>query len=121
METTRPAIEYPGDVVRELNALRAQSEKGIAYLAETEAEFVRLELEADRIEALTFLDAGGTVADRQAVAKLKALEAREAAELKKVEVNRIKLKLRHLSEALNATQTAARMIELQWKTAGVER
>jgi hypothetical protein len=120
METNKP-IEFPADVVRELNSLRAQSEKGIAYLAETEAEFVRLDLEADRVEALTFLEAGGTVADRQAVAKLKALDAREAAELKKVEVNRIKLKLRHLSEALTATQTASRMIELQWRTAGSER
>jgi hypothetical protein len=114
-------IEYPADVVAELNSLRAQSEKGIAYLAETEAEFVRLDLEADRVEALSFLDAGGTVADRQAVAKLKAIPAREEAELKKVEVNRIKLKLRHLSEAMNATQTAGKMIELQWKTAGIEK
>jgi hypothetical protein len=120
MESTRP-IEFPNDIVRELNSLRSQSEKGIAYLAETEAEFVRLDLEADRLEAATFLDAGGTVSDRQAVARLKALPAREAAELKKVEVNRIKLKLRHLSEALTATQTAARMIELQWRTAGSER
>jgi hypothetical protein len=120
METSKP-IEYPADVVRELNALRAQAEKGIGYLADTEADFVRLDLEADRVEAATFLEAGGTVADRQAVAKLKALPAREAAELKKVEVNRIKLKLRHLSEALTATQTAARMIELQWRTAGTER
>lgn len=120
METSKP-IEYPGDVVRELNILRAQAEKGIAYLAETEADFVRADLEADRVEALTFLEAGGTVADRQAVARLKAIPLRESAELKKVEVNRIKLKLRHLSETLTATQTAARMIELQWRTAGTER
>lgn len=114
------AIEYPADVVRELNSLRSQSERGIALLAETEAEYVRLELEADRIESLTFLEAQGSVADRNHVARLKALEARGAAELKKVEVNRIKLKLRHLSEALTATQTAGKMIELQWRTAGVE-
>lgn len=112
-------IEYPADVIRELYEIRQQSEKGVQLLGETESAAVILELEADRIEYITFLDAQGNVAERNAVAKLQALEARQAAELKKVEVNRIKTKLRQLSEAMNATQTAGKMIELQWKTAGV--
>jgi hypothetical protein len=114
-------IEYPADVVRELLNLRQQSEKGVGVLAEAEAKQVQLALAAEREEALAFLDAQGTVADRQAVAKLASIDAREAAELAKVEVNRIKTKLKQLSEAQMAVQTSARMIELQWKTAGVER
>lgn len=112
-------IEYPADVIRELYEIRQQSEKGVALLAQTESEAVILELEADRIEYVTFLDAQGNVAERNALAKLQALDARQKAELKKVEVSRIKTKLRQLSEAMNATQTAGKMIELQWKTAGI--
>lgn len=112
-------IEYPLDVIRELASLRTQAAQGVTVLAEAEAKHVRLELDADRLEALTFLEAQGTVADRTAVAKLKTIDARQEAELAKVEVNRIKLKLRQLSEAMNATQTTGKMIELQWKTAGI--
>ena len=112
-------IEYPADVIRELASLRATSEKGVALLAEAEERLVRLELEADKQENLVFLEAQGTVADRTAISKIKSEDARLAAELARVEVNRIKLKLRQLSEALNATQTAGKMIELQWRTAGV--
>lgn len=112
-------IEYPQDVIRELYEIRRQSERGVQLLADTEAECVRLELEADRIEYVAFLGAEGNVAERNAIAKLHSLDARQQSELKKVEVNRIKVKLRQLSEAMNATQTAGKMIELQWRTAGV--
>lgn len=113
------SIEYPADVIRELTGIRAQAEKGVQILAEAEVKAVRLELEAERIESLAYLEAQGTIPDRTAIAKLKSLEAREAAELARVEVTRVKTKLRQLSEALGATQTAGKMIELQWKTAGV--
>jgi hypothetical protein len=112
-------IEYPLDVIRELSSLRQQAEKGVQVLAEAEAKQVQLTLAAEREEALAFLEAQGTVADRQAVAKLASISAREAAELAKVEVNRIKTKLKQLSEAQMAVQTSGRMVELQWKTAGV--
>lgn len=112
-------INYPADVIRELAALRDQAEKGITYLAEVERKYVLCQLDADRIQSLVFLEAQGTVADREHVARLKSLEAREAAELAKVEVNRVKLKLKQLTEAQMNVQTQARMVELQWKTAGV--
>lgn len=112
-------IEYPQDVIRELASLRKQSEAGISYLAEVETKYVRLALEADRVEALAFIEAQGSVELRKAVSKLKALEALEEAELAKVEVNRVKLKLKQLTEAQMNVQSQARMIELQWKTSGV--
>jgi hypothetical protein len=112
-------IVTPADIVRELARLRAESEKGIAYLAEVETKAVTCELEADRQQAVSFLQAQGTVADREAIAKLESQDARQAAQLAKVEVNRVKLKLKHLSEAMMATQTASRMVDLQWRTAGV--
>lgn len=112
-------IEYPLDVIRELADLRRQAERGVQVLADAEAKAVRLDLEADRIESLTFLEAQGSVADRNHIARLKSLAAREDAELARVEVNRIKLKLKQISEAQMNVQTSGRMVELQWKTAGV--
>lgn len=112
-------IETPLDVVRELSEVRVQSERGIAILAEAEKKAALLELEAERTEALAFLEAQGTVADRTAVAKLAAHKAKQDYELARVEVTRVKTKLKHLSETTMAIQTSARMVELQWKTAGV--
>lgn len=112
-------IEYPADVIRELAALRKQAETGTGYLAEVEQRYVTLQLEADRVESLTFLEAQGSVADRNHIARLKSLDARQAAELAKVEVNRVKLKLKQLTEAQMNVQSQARMVELQWRTAGV--
>lgn len=112
-------IEYPADVIRELALLRERAETGTAYLAEVEQKYVMLQLEADRVESLAFLEAEGSVADRNHIARLKSLEPRQAAELAKVEVNRVKLKLKQMTEAQMNVQSQARMIELQWKTAGI--
>lgn len=109
-------IEYPQDVIRELGALREQAELGAKVLAEAETKLVQLELAADKQESLVFLEAQGSVADRNHVARIKSIDQREAAELAKVEVNRIKMKLKQLSEAQMNVQTQARMVELQWKT-----
>ena len=112
-------IEFPADVNRELSALRVEAEKGINYLAEKEKEYVLLSLEADKVEALAYLNAGGPIPERQAIAKLQSIDAKQSAELAKVEVNRVKLKLKHLTESQMNVQTQARMIELQFKTAGI--
>ena len=111
-------IEFPNDVITELASIRQQSEKGVQILADSETKYVNLELDADKAEYSAFLDAQGNVAERTALSKLLSLDKRREAELAKVEVNRVKTKLRQLSEALHATQTAGKMIELQWKTAG---
>jgi hypothetical protein len=108
----------PGDIVSELARIRGESERGIALLRDAETEWVALDTEATRVQYTAFLEAKGTVADKEAISRLRASEARTTAELAKVKVNYIKTKLRHLSETTMATQTAARMVELQWKTTG---
>ena len=112
-------IEYPADVIRELASLRTQAETGIGYLAEVEKKYVLLQLAADRAESLSFLEAEGTNDTRNHIARIKSLDARQEAELAKVEVTRVKLKLKQLTEAQINVQSQAKMIELQWKTAGV--
>lgn len=109
----------PDMIIQELLEIRRQSEKGVSLLAEAEQKLIRLELDAERIEAQALLDNQGTVVERQAIAKLKSLEAREASALARVEVNRIKTKLKHLSESMMAVMHAGKMVEITYKTAGM--
>jgi hypothetical protein len=108
-------METPGQIIQELNQIRQQSEKGIQLLADAERKYLELASEADKIEATELLKAQGTVVDRQAVAKLKSLDAKFQADLAKVELNRIKSKIKHLSESQMALMAAGKLIELEWR------
>ncbi len=109
----------PDLIIQELMEIRRQSERGIALLAEAEQKQIKLDLEAERIEAQALLDNQGTVVERQAIAKLQSSEARFQASLAKVEVNRIKTKLKHLSDSMMAVMHAGKMVEITYKTAGI--
>lgn len=108
-------METPNQIVTELENIRQQSEKGIALLAEAEKKMIHLELEEQRIELTTFINTQGTVADKTAISKLASLEAREAAQIARAEVSRIKVKISHLKDSQMAIMSAAKMIELQWR------
>lgn len=109
-------IDTPGAVVAELEAIRKKSADGLLALREAEEELAAMERDADKLEAQEFLGAGGTVAERQAIAKLRAADAQYLVEVQRAKVGRIKLHLKQLSESTMAVQTMARMVELDWKT-----
>lgn len=109
-------METPTEIVAELNRIRFQSEKGIAMLADAEKNMIHLELEEQRIELTTFINTQGTVADKTAISKLAALEAREKAQIARAEVSRIKVKISHLKDSQMAVMSAAKMVELEWKS-----
>jgi hypothetical protein len=108
-------METPGQVIKELERIRQQSERGIELLAEAERKWLELDSAAEKIEAQALLDAQGTVVDRQAIAKLKASEAKFQADLAKIELNRIKSKIKHLSESMMAVMAAGKLIEMEWR------
>jgi hypothetical protein len=108
-------METPKEVIKELEKIRNQSEQGIALLAEAEIKYLELASAADRVEATELLSAQGTIVDRQAVAKLKAMDVRFQADLAKVELNRIKAKIRHLSESQMAVMAAGKLIQMEWR------
>jgi len=108
-------METPKEVIRELEKIRNQSEQGIALLAEAEIKYLELASAADRVEATELVSAQGTIVDRQAVAKLKAMDVRFEADLAKVELNRIKAKIRHLSESQMAVMAAGKLIQMEWR------
>lgn len=109
-------METPGQVIRELEKIRQQSEKGIEILAEAERKWLELEAAAEKLEASELLKAQGTVVDRQAIAKLKSADARFEADLAKIELSRIKNKIKHLSESMMALMAAGKLIEMEWRT-----
>ena len=108
-------METPKEVIKELERIRNQSEQGIALLAEAEVKYLELASAADKVEATELLSAQGTIVDRQAVAKLKAMDVRFEADLAKVELNRIKAKIRHLSESQMAVMAAGKLIQMEWR------
>jgi hypothetical protein len=100
-------------------AIRQQSEKGVALLAEAEQKHLELSMKAEKVELQALIEAKGTVVDRQAVSKLASQKMRFEAELAKIEMTRIKSKLKQLSESMMAVMAAGKMVEVTYKTAGI--
>jgi len=105
----------PTQVIQELQRLIAETEKGNSALYDAEIELADAEAELDRVEVKTFLSKEGTVADRNALARLECNELRLKRDLKKAERDRIKQKLRSIENAMTATQTIAKMVDLEIK------
>jgi hypothetical protein len=71
----------------------------------------------DKAVSLAFLNNSGTVADRQAVAKLQAVEEKLKADLAKAEYNRVRTKLKTLSDQATMMAVISKNVEIQWKHA----
>jgi hypothetical protein len=103
------------EIQSELASLTQESSRGPDHLYNAMAELARLEHELDNTEQKAFLDAAGTVADRQAIARLAAAQARFERDLGKAKLERIKLKVRVLDTNIGALQTQARLIQAETK------
>jgi hypothetical protein len=111
----RPS-DTPLMVMGELSHIRAEVQKGIAVLYDSECKLADAENAYERELQLAFINAQGTVADRTAVSRLQASEKRLAADLAKAEYNRVKTKLKALEMAQMSIQTQARLMETELKT-----
>ena len=112
-------LQTPDSVIGELVAIRQEASRGVDALYNAEVKLAKLNNEAEMLEAKALISAEGTVVDRQAVAKLKSSEARLAADIAKAELNRVRTKLKVLSEQQMSVQTEARMVEMMYRTAGL--
>lgn len=108
-------ITTPAQVVLELNRLMAESSKGIEALHRAEVAVAEADLAYERELALAFVNNDGSVADRQAVAKLQAGDKKLALDLAKAELNRVKAKLRAVDSAQVAVSVIGRQVELEYK------
>jgi hypothetical protein len=117
---TEPKESQPADtmtgIIQELSLIRHEVQKGIAVLYDTECKVADAENAYERELQLSFINAQGTVADRQAVSRLQAADKRLAADLAKAEWNRVKAKLKALETAQMGIQTSARLMETELKT-----
>ena len=103
------------NIVQELYELTQENRKGIEFYAEAMDRLARAEHTLDTVEARAFIGGEGSVAERQAKAKLEAAEARLARDLAKAEVDRVRMKLRMIESAIMAQATAAKIMQAEMK------
>lgn len=102
-------------LIQELQRLISLSEKGNNALYDAEVKLAEAENNLDLIEQKAFIKASGSVAERTALARLEAADARLSRDLAKAEMNRVRTKIKSIEQAINATQTLARLTELEAK------
>ena len=110
-------IITPSHIVEELQRLTREMDRGANALYDAECKLADAESAYDRAVSLAFLNNSGTVADRQAVAKLQAVEEKLKADLARAEYNRVKTKMRALSDQATMMAVISKNVELQWRNA----
>tara|TARA_S200002703_G_scaffold60642_1_gene52498 strand:- start:479 stop:805 length:327 start_codon:yes stop_codon:yes gene_type:complete len=105
----------PSEIVKGLQELTAMTRKGVEALYEAETELAEAERALDVAESQAFLEAQGTVADRQALAKLEAADARFERDLAKAKVNRVRTKLKGIESELIAQSTMSKLMQAEMR------
>lgn len=105
----------PLEIQKQLAELTAENSKGYEALYQAEVALAQAEHDLDTIEQKAFIRHQGTVADRNAVARLEAAEARLQRDLRRAEMNRIKMKIKALETAIMASATQAKLIQSELK------
>jgi hypothetical protein len=100
-------------IVEELSNLTATSRRGVEALYEAEISLARSEADLDQKEANAFISASGSVAERQAKAKLECSELRFERDLAKAQVNRIRMKLRTIESEIMAQATMSKILQAE--------
>jgi hypothetical protein len=101
----------PTDIQRQLADLIAENQKGATALFEAERLLAEAEYELDLTEQKAFIRAEGTVRDREALSRLEAAEKRLQRDLRRAELNRIRIKIKSIETALMALATQAKLIQ----------
>jgi hypothetical protein len=105
----------PLEIARQIAELTAQNTRGADALYEAEVRLAEAEHELDLVEQRAFIKAEGTVADRNALARLEAADSRLQRDLRKAEANRIRMKIKGLETAIMASATQAKLIASEMK------
>jgi hypothetical protein len=103
------------EIQQQILELTALNRKGTEALFEAEEELAHAEAELDSVEARAFLTSEGSVAERQAQAKLASADARLSRDLAKAQVSRIRQKLRSIESELMAQATMAKLMQAEMK------
>lgn len=101
--------------MQELADLTAMNRRGVEALYEAEIVLARAESDLDKEEARTFISGAGSVAERQAGAKLACSELRFERDLAKASVNRIRMKLRTIESEIMAQATMSKILQAEMR------
>lgn len=101
------------DLQTQIAELIQENHKGTNALFEAERALAEAEYELDTVEQKAFIKAQGTVADRTALSRLEAADARLSRDLRKAELNRIKTKIKGIETALMALGTQVKLMGVE--------
>lgn len=90
-----------------------ENQRGTNALFEAERALAEAEYVLDTTEQKAYIKTSGTVADRTALARLEAAEARLERDLRKAELNRIKVKIKGIETALMALGTQVKLMTME--------
>ena len=96
-------------IVADLEHLIENIRKGSDALYSAETDLAQKELDLDKAEALAFLDAEGSVAERQTRARLAVAELRFERDISRAAVNRVRTKIKGLESELMAQATISKL------------
>ncbi len=105
----------PLQIIQELQTLTAASNQGVNALYEAETELAQANHDLDTTENKAFIMASGTVADRQAQARLASADSRLQRDLAQAKVNRIKMKLKVIESEIMANATMSKLLQAEMK------
>ena len=103
------------EIQKQIAELIQENQKGANALFEAEAALAQAEYDLDTEEQKAFISAEGSVADRTAIAKLKAADKRLQRDLRRAEFNRVKVKIKQIETALMALATQAKLMQQEIK------
>lgn len=101
------------EIQQQIAELIQENNKGTNALFEAERNLAEAEYNLDTVEQKAYIKAVGTVADRTALARLEAAEARLERDLRKAELNRIKQKIKSIETALMALGTQVKLMGVE--------
>ena len=103
------------EIVQEIAELTSENKKGVDALYSAETTLAQAEADLDKAESQAFLNGSGSVAERQAHAKLECAELRFQRDLAKAQVNRVRAKMRVIESALMAQATMSKLLQAEMK------
>jgi hypothetical protein len=106
------------EILEQLRELTTEGRKGVSVLYEVEEELAHAEHHLDTVEALAFLEAEGSVAERNVRARLAAAEARLNRDLAKAKVNRVRTKLKLIESEMMASATMSKLLQAEMRLEG---
>ena len=106
------------EILEQLRELTTEGRKGVSVLYEVEEALAHAEYELDTVEAKAFLEAEGSVAERNVRARLAAADARLARDLAKAQVSRVRMKLKLIESEIMASATMSKLLQAEMRLEG---